>query len=143
MKRYRTRLLALALVVAPAFVAAPAFAFDRNDAELELAQAFAAVQSAERDDAAHYAAPDLDEAHAMLDEARRAQDARAWTDVGIYAERAKVSGDLASARARQQRAENATAEIERSVEMLRNQLRGSDAAPMSAPTGRAPNGGAL
>jgi hypothetical protein len=127
MTRYRHTFFALA-VFALALVAAPAFALDRGTAEVELAQAFSSVQAAERDDAAHYAAADLDEAHTMLDEARRAQDARAWTDVGIYAERAKVSGDLASARARQHRAESATAEIERSVETLRNQLRVSGGA---------------
>ena len=94
-------------------------AIDRDDAQVELAQATTAVQAAERDDAARHAPADLDEAHAMLGTALRAADARAWTDVAIYAERAKVSGDLASARSRQRRAEAATAEIRRSVEALR------------------------
>ena len=119
MIRYRTMLFASALF---ALAAAPAFALERETAQQELAQAAASVQGAERDDSAHYAAVDLDEAHAMLDAAQRAQDARAWTDVGVYAERAKLAGDLASARARQHRAEMATAEIERSVDTLRSQL---------------------
>jgi len=116
MNRYRFLLLAALLF------AGTAVAIDRDDAQLELAQAINAVQSAERDDAARYAAAELDEAHAMLDSARRASDDRAWHDAATYAERAKVAGDLASARARQQRAEAATAEIKRSVDTLRVQL---------------------
>lgn len=106
------------LAAALASACSGAQAIDRDDAQAELAQATTAVQAAERDDAARYAPRDLDEAHAMLDTALRAVDARAWTDVAIYSERAKVSGDLASARSRQQRAEAATAEIRRSVDAL-------------------------
>src|SRR5690348_17027821 len=93
-------------------------AIDRDDAQLELAQAATAVQAAERDDAARYASADLAEAHVMLDNAMHAADVRAWTDVAIYSERAKVNGDLASARARQQRAEAATDEIQRGLDAL-------------------------
>jgi len=93
-------------------------AIDRDDAQLELAQATTAVQAAERDDAARYASADLAEAHVMLDNALHAADVRAWTDVAIYSERAKVNGDLASARSRQQRAEAATAEIQRGLDAL-------------------------
>jgi hypothetical protein len=118
MKRYRLFLLA-ALAVSGA-----AAAVDRDTATLELTQAMTAVQTAERDDAARYAPADLDEAHAMLDSAQSAADGRNWTDVAIYAERAKVTGDLASSRSRQHRAEAATAEIERSVDSLQHQLGG-------------------
>jgi hypothetical protein len=118
MKRYRLFLLA-ALAVSGAAVAV-----DRDTATLELTQAVTAVQTAERDDAARYAPADLDEAHAMLDSAQSAADARNWTDVAIYSERAKVTGDLASSRSRQHRAEAATAEIERSVDSLQHQLGG-------------------
>lgn len=120
MKRYRFLLVA-ALAVSGAAAAA---AVDRDTAQLELTQAATAVQSAERDDAARYAPADLDEAHAMLDAAQNAADGRSWTDVAIYAERAKVTGDLASSRSRQHRAEAATAEIERSVDSLQHQLGG-------------------
>jgi Domain of unknown function (DUF4398) len=120
MKRYRLFLLA-ALAVSGAAVAA---SVDRDTATLELTQAVTAVQTAERDDAARYAPADLDEAHAMLDSAQGAADGRNWTDVAIYAERAKVTGDLASSRSRQHRAEAATAEIERSVDSLQHQLGG-------------------
>jgi hypothetical protein len=119
MKRYRFLLLA---ALAVSGVAA---AVDDDTARLELTQAISAVQTAERDDAARYAPADLDEAHAMLDSAQNAASARAWTDTAIYAERAKVAGDLASARSRQHRAESATAEIERSVDSLRSQIGGA------------------
>jgi len=109
--------LAAALVVSGIAAAA-----DRGDAELELAQAANAVQSAERDDAASYARPDLDEAHAMLGAAHDAFDSRDWTGSAMYAERAKLTGTLAGARSRQHRAEIATTEIERSVSTLRTQL---------------------
>jgi Domain of unknown function (DUF4398) len=116
MNRYRFICLAALLS------AGPASALDRGDAQLELAQAINAVQSAERDDAARYAMADLDEAHAMLSSAQRAADDRAWTDAATFAERSKVAGDLASARSRQQRAEAATTEIERSLDTLKTQL---------------------
>ncbi len=119
MKKYRCLLLA-ALVVS-----GTAAAVDRDTAQLELTQAATAVQAAERDDAARYAPADLDEAHAMLDSAQSAADGRSWTDTAIYAERAKVAGDLASSRSRQHRAESATAEIERSVDSLRHQVGGA------------------
>jgi hypothetical protein len=103
-------------------------AIDRDDAQLELAQATTAVQAAERDDAARYAPADLAEAHVMLDNALHAADVRAWRDVAVYSERAKVDGDLASARSRQHRAEASTAEIQR----------GLDALQAGTPTGGAP-----
>ena len=109
-------------LAAALFVSANAMAADRGDAELELAQAENAVQSAERDDAARYAPGDLNEAHAMLLTAHDAYDSRAWNDSARYAERAKLSGVLAGARSRQQRADIATTEIERSVSTLRAQL---------------------
>jgi len=110
------------LMAAAFAVSATASAADRRDAELELSQALTAVQTAEREDGARYAPADLNEAQAMLVTAQRAFDARAWTDTAIYAERAKVSGDLTVARSRQHRAEFATAEIERSVDALRVRL---------------------
>lgn len=113
------------LAVALALPYGVAVAVDRDDAELELAQAATAIQAAERDDAMRYAPRDLDEAHAAFDVARRAADSREWLDAALYAERAKVNGDLASARSRQQRAEAATVEIQRSVDALRAQHGGA------------------
>ena len=119
MKRYRY------LILAALAVSGAAAAVDRDTAQLEMTQAITAVQTAERDDAARYAPADLDEAHAMLGSAQGAADARSWDDTALYAERAKVAGDLASARSRQHRAESATAEIERSVDSLRQQIGGA------------------
>ena len=113
------------LLLAALAMSGTAMAVDHDTAQLELTQATTSVQAAERDDAARYAPADLDEAHAMLDSAQHAADGRAWTDTAIYAERAKVAGDLASARSRQHRAESATAEIERSLESLRHQVGGA------------------
>jgi hypothetical protein len=114
------RSILFALLAALAMCSA-AQAVDRGDSQLELAQAINAVQAAERDDAAQYAPTDLDESHAMLASAQTASDHRDWTGTAMYAERAKVSADLASARSRQHRAESATEEIERSVDSLRAQ----------------------
>ena len=115
------RALFLALIATLA-MSGLAQAVDKDTSQIELAQAINAVQTAERDDAAQYAPTDLDESHAMLASAQAATDHRDWTATAMYAERAKVSADLASARSRQHRAEAATAEIERSVETLRAQI---------------------
>ncbi|HEY6940259.1 DUF4398 domain-containing protein [Dokdonella sp.] len=112
------KMIRIAVTVALAAAAGVVHAIDRDAAQRELAQAATAVQAAERDDAARYAPGDLGEAHAALDAAQRAADAREWTDAAYFAERAKVNGDLASARARQQRAEAATARIQRSIDTL-------------------------
>jgi hypothetical protein len=58
----------------------------------------------------------------MLEAAQDAFDRRAWLDSAMNAEKAKLDGDLAAARARQQRASEATAQIELSVRDLRVQL---------------------
>ena len=119
MSRYRF------LILAALAVSGSAAAVDRDTAELELTQAITAVQTAERDDAASYAPAGLDEAHAMLGSAQTAADSRSWDDTALFAERAKVAGDLASARSRQHRAESATGEIERSVDSLRHEIGGA------------------
>jgi hypothetical protein len=127
MNRLRFFLPALLFPIFAALTTSSAIAasVDDDTAKLELTQAITAVQAAERDDALRYATTDLDEAHAMLDSAQRAADARDWTAAATFAERAKVSGDLASARSRQHRAEAATAEIQESVDTLRAQLGGA------------------
>ena len=99
-----------------------AHALDREDADLALAQAGTALQAAERADAAQYAIPDLGTAHGMLNQAQAAYDHRHWTDAVFAAENARADADLAAARSRQHRAEDATAEVERSVQTLRDQL---------------------
>ena len=115
-----TRIYAAALLLVTLPLAS--FASDRNDAELAMTQANTAVESAERADAAQFASADLGTAHDMLASAQGAYDHRDWTIAIIDAENAKADADLAAARSRQIRAEEATAEVERSVRSLREQL---------------------
>lgn len=97
-------------------------AADRKDAELALAQASTVVQTARRDDAETYAPAEFASAQTMLNASLEAFDARAWTNSLIYAERARVDGELAGARGRQVRAESAATELERSLDTLRAQM---------------------
>jgi hypothetical protein len=103
-------------------LAQPAQAIDRNDAELALVQATTALQNAERADADVNAPAEMQAARAMFASAQGAFERRAWLDSAMSAEKAKLDGDLAAARARQQRAREATAQIEASVRDLRVQL---------------------
>lgn len=99
-----------------------ACAFDRGDAELAVTQAQTAIESAERNDAAQFAPPDLGAAQSMLAAAHAAYDRRSWIDAVFASENARVDAGLALARSRQHRAEQATAQVERSVDTLRGQL---------------------
>jgi len=114
-----TRTFAAALLLSLPLVS---FATDRRDAELAMTEANAAVESAERADAAQFAGADIGTAHDMLASAQNAYDHRDWTISIFDAENAKADADLAAARSRQLRAEEATAEVERSVRTLREQL---------------------
>jgi hypothetical protein len=114
------RIIPLALALA--CVAPGAHAFDRNDADMALAQASTSVEAAERADAPQFATADIASAHDMLNIAQAAYDHRHWTDSVFNAENAKADADLAAARSRQMRAERATAQVERTVESLRDQL---------------------
>jgi hypothetical protein len=113
-----------ALAAAALLAASPlaAFASDHQDADLAMTQAGTAIEGAERADAAQYASADLGNAHSMLASAQADYDHRHWTDAIIGAENAKADADLAAARSRELRAEQATAEVERSVRSLRDQL---------------------
>ena len=108
-------LIALAL---PGFAAAT----DRTDAELAMTEAGTAVQSAERADATQYAAADITAAHAMLAGAQAAYDHRHWDESAMDSESAKADANLAAARSRQHIAEAMTAELDRTVNTLRQQL---------------------
>lgn len=99
-----------------------AFATDRKDAEIALAQAETAVQSAESADAATAAASEMRLAQNNLVAARGALERRNWTDSAMNAEKAKADADLAAARSREKRATAATAEIEASLQTLRREV---------------------
>ena len=109
---------ALALFALPGV----ALAVNRDDAELSLATATTAIQAAENADAARYATDDLRTAQDGLALARGNYDRRDWEDVILAAEKARADADLAAARSRQHRAEEATAEIDATIATLRTQL---------------------
>lgn len=109
------------LVLMLAF-ASGASAAERDDAELALAQAAAAVQAAERADAAVHAASEL---RIAQDNLRIAEDGfarRDWLDSTQSAEKAKLDADLATALAREQRATAARIDVEDGVRDLRLRL---------------------
>jgi len=114
-----TRVFAAAMLLSLPLVS---FAADRKDAELAMTEANTAIESAERADAAQFASADIGTAHDMIANAQNAYDHRDWTISIIDAENAKADADLAAARSRQLRAEEATAEVDRSVRSLREQL---------------------
>lgn len=111
---------AVILILALPFTLASAA--DRKDAELAITDASSSVESAERADAAQYAATDLNDAHDMLSSARNAYDHHKWLESVFGSGNAKADANLAAARARQHRAEAATAEIDSTVRSLREQL---------------------
>jgi hypothetical protein len=117
-----TRLATAAAIVILASSFTAANAADRKDAELAITEAGTSVQSAERADAAQYATTDLNDAHDMLASAQAAYDQHKWLDSVFSSGNAKADANLAAARARQHRAEAATAEIESTVRSLREQL---------------------
>ncbi|MGA7297771.1 MAG: DUF4398 domain-containing protein [Rhodanobacteraceae bacterium] len=113
------RIFALALL-AVVWTSA-ACAADKDDARVAIAQAQAAVQAAENADAATAASTEMRAAKDNLTAAHGASDRRQWDDSILNAQKATADANLASARARQQRATSATKEIEASLESLRQQ----------------------
>lgn len=98
-----------------------ALAANKDDARVAIAQAQAAVQAAENADAATAASTEMRAARDNLTAARGASDRRKWDDSVLSAQKAVADANLASARAREQRATSATKEIEASLESLRQQ----------------------
>lgn len=113
------RIIALALLAV--IWSGAAFATDKDDARVAIAQAQAAVQAAENADAARAASTEMRAAKDNLTAAQGARERRKWDDSVLNAQKAAADANLASARARQQRATSATQEIEASIESLRQQ----------------------
>ena len=111
--------LALALL---AGLPAGAAALDRADADVAMTRAGSAIESAEHADAARLAAADIGHAHANIERARAAYAGGRWAEAFIAADHAKLDADLAGARSRRHRAEEATARVEESVDALRDRL---------------------
>ncbi len=99
-----------------------ALAADKDDARVAIAQAQAAVQAAENADATTAANTEMRAAQDNLTAARGASDRRNWDAAVLNAQKAVADANLASARARQQRATQATSEIEASIESMRQQI---------------------
>ncbi|MCB1552816.1 MAG: DUF4398 domain-containing protein [Xanthomonadales bacterium] len=94
----------------------------KDDAKLALTAARANVASAERAEAGRYATLELKSAQDLLAQAEGSFDDRDWTDAEREAERAKADARLAEARSRQHLAETQLAEIEETIQTLREEL---------------------
>lgn len=110
------------LFISAALWSCAALASDQDDARVAVAQAQTAVQSASSADAARYASSTMQSANQNLAAAQGAMDRRNWKTSIMSAEDAQADANLASARARQTRATQATKEIEASLQTLRQQV---------------------
>jgi hypothetical protein len=102
--------------------ASTAYAAERDDAELALAQAAAAVQASERADTSLHAIPEAGMARENLRVAEDSFARRDWLASTQAAEKAKLDADLATALTRAQRATTARIEVEDGVRDLRLRL---------------------
>ncbi len=109
------------LVLLAAIWSTAAFAANKNDAQTAIGQAQAAVQSAESADAITAATNEMRAAQDNLAAALGASERRNWDASVLNAQKAVADANLATARARQQRATSATNEIEASLETLRRE----------------------
>lgn len=106
-----------------ALLALPLSAFaGRSEAELELTSARANVAAAERADAATHATLELREARDLLARAEGSFADRDWDDAELEAQRAKADARLAEALARQRIAEATLAEMQRTLDTLRDEI---------------------
>lgn len=106
-----------------ALLALPLSAFaGRSEAELELTAARANVAAAERADAATHATQELRQARDLLAQAEGSFRDRDWNDAELEAQRAKADARLAEALSRQRMAEATLAEMERTLNTLREEI---------------------
>lgn len=106
-----------------ALLALPLSAFaGRSEAELELTSARANLAAAERADAATHATLELREARDLLARAEGSFADRDWDDAELEAQRAKADARLAEALARQRIAEATLAEMQRTLDTLRDEI---------------------
>jgi uncharacterized protein YlxW (UPF0749 family) len=106
-----------------ALLALPLSAFaGRSEAELELTSARANLAAAERADAATHATLELREARDSLAQAEGSFADRDWDDAELEAQRAKADARLAEALARQRIAEATLAEMQRTLDTLREEI---------------------
>lgn len=113
-----------------ALFALPLSAFaGRSEAELELTSARANVAAAERADAGTHATQELRQARDLLAQAEGSFNDRDWDDAEREAQRAKADARLAEALSRQRLAEATLAEMERTLNTLREEITQSGGRP--------------
>lgn len=103
----------------------------------QLVRASTLVSEAEKDQAQHYAAADLQRARDELSSAQTAESDGKYDNALRLADRAAADADLASARAASGKAQQSAEEVRHSIDTLKQQLQQSP-----APSGNAGPGAA-
>ncbi|HEX5459134.1 MAG TPA: DUF4398 domain-containing protein [Steroidobacteraceae bacterium] len=98
----------------------------------ELVRASTLVSEAEKSEAQHFAAADLQRARDELNNAQTAESAGKNDSARRYAERAAADADLASARAASGKAQQSAEQLRHSLDTLREQIH-QNAAPTGNP----------
>jgi hypothetical protein len=106
----------------------------------QLVRASTLVSEAEKNQAQRYAAADLQRARDELSGAQTAQSDGKYARALRLAENAAADADLASARAASGKAQQAAAQVHRSLDTLKQQLQQSPTASPSGNTGPGPGG---
>lgn len=94
----------------------------KKEAELALTAARSNVAAAERADAPRHATVEVKAARDLLAQAEGSFADRDWTDAEREAERAKADARLAETRARQRVAEAQLAELQTTIQTLREEI---------------------
>ena len=100
----------------------------------ELVRASTLVSEAEKNEAQHFAAADLQRARDELSNAQTAESAEKYDSARREAERAAADADLASARAASGKAHQSAEQVRHSLDTLRQQLQ-QNPASSGGPTG--------
>lgn len=100
----------------------------------QLVRASTLVSAAEKSEAQHFAAADLQRARDELSNAQTAESAGKNDSARRYAERAAADADLASARAASGKAQQSAEQVRHSLDTLREQIQ-QNAAPTGNPPG--------
>lgn len=87
-----------------------------------LARAEVGIENAERSGARQFATDELDAAREKLTRARAAVDQEDMLAARRYAEQAEVDAELAAATARNYKAQESADELDRSIEVLREEI---------------------
>ena len=90
--------------------------------EQALARAEAGIENAERSGARQFATEELDAARNKLTQARAAVDDEDMLAAQRYAEQAALDAELAAATARNYKAQESANELDRSIEVLREEI---------------------